>query len=837
MERVIKRNGSETAYEPQKIKAAVQKAFNEVKQPWDEQLGDRIVQSVEAEFKNERAASVEDIQNAVEKSLMKEGCYDVAKAYILYRQQRTRARNIRKALSDLLQDPGLNPLLEEMQKELSSCDLERLMMKFQSMDKEALSNDARMDVLIRSAEELTTKEEPEWEKAAGRLLSYQFHKKLKQEEEKLGIRSFYDKLVWLTQEGYYGSYILENYSPAEIESLAQSIDDTRDKLFTWAGLDLLLSRYVIHTRSHVAMESPQELFMGVAMHLGMKEKENRLTIVRRFYDMLSLQKVTMATPTLANARKPYHQLSSCFIDTVPDSLDGIYTSISNFAEVSKFGGGMGMYLGKVRARGSSIRGFEGAAGGVIRWIRVINDTAVAVDQLGVRQGAAAVYLDAWHMDLPEFLQLRTNNGDDRMKAHDLFPAVCYPDLFWRMAKENLNQNWYLLDPHEVLVKKGYALEDSWGKDWEEKYLDCVHDSRIRKRTVPLKEIVRLILRSAVETGTPFAFFRDAVNAANPNKHAGMIYCSNLCTEIAQNMSETTFVSQTIQNQDGDDVIVTVRKPGSYVVCNLASLCLGNINVDDPAELEAITSDAVRALDNVIDLNFYPVPAAQKTNQTYRSIGLGVSGYHHMLAKHHVKWESEEHLKLADQVFENISYAAVKASNALAKERGSYSLFHGSEWENGLFFQRRGYTSQRWQQLKEEVQKSGMRNAYVIADAPTSSTSILAGTTAGLDPVMNRYYLEEKKGSILPRVAPDLSPATWWYYKNAHSIDQTWSVKAAAVRQRHIDQAQSFNLWITNEFKMSQLLNLYILADELGVKTIYYVRSRSLDPEECESCSA
>lgn len=837
MERVIKRNGSETAYEPQKIKAAVQKAFNEVKQPWDEQLGDRIVQSVEAEFKNERAASVEDIQNAVEKSLMKEGCYDVAKAYILYRQQRTRARNIRKALSDLLQDPGLNPLLEEMQKELSSCDLERLMMKFQSMDKEALSNDARMDVLIRSAEELTTKEEPEWEKAAGRLLSYQFHKKLKQEEEKLGIRSFYDKLVWLTQEGYYGSYILENYSPAEIESLAQSIDDTRDKLFTWAGLDLLLSRYVIHTRSHVAMESPQELFMGVAMHLGMKEKENRLTIVRRFYDMLSLQKVTMATPTLANARKPYHQLSSCFIDTVPDSLDGIYTSISNFAEVSKFGGGMGMYLGKVRARGSSIRGFEGAAGGVIRWIRVINDTAVAVDQLGVRQGAAAVYLDAWHMDLPEFLQLRTNNGDDRMKAHDLFPAVCYPDLFWRMAKENLNQNWYLLDPHEVLVKKGYALEDSWGKDWEEKYLDCVHDSRIRKRTVPLKEIVRLILRSAVETGTPFAFFRDAVNAANPNKHAGMIYCSNLCTEIAQNMSETTFVSQTIQNQDGDDVIVTVRKPGSYVVCNLASLCLGNINVDDPAELEAITSDAVRALDNVIDLNFYPVPAAQKTNQTYRSIGLGVSGYHHMLAKHHVKWESEEHLKLADQLFENISYAAVKASNALAKERGSYSLFHGSEWENGLFFQRRGYTSQRWQQLKEEVQKSGMRNAYVIADAPTSSTSILAGTTAGLDPVMNRYYLEEKKGSILPRVAPDLSPATWWYYKNAHSIDQTWSVKAAAVRQRHIDQAQSFNLWITNEFKMSQLLNLYILADELGVKTIYYVRSRSLDPEECESCSA
>ena len=837
MGRVIKRNGSETAYEPQKIKAAVQKAFSEVQQPWDEQIGERIVASVEAEFKDQPSAAVEDIQNVVEKSLMKEGCYDVAKAYILYRQQRTRARNARRTLCNLLQDPALEPLLEEMQKELGSCDLERLILKFQSMDKEALSNSARMDVLIRSAEELTTKEEPAWEKAAGRLLSYQFHKQLKQEEENRGIHSFYDKLVWLTQEGYYGSYILENYSSADIEALAENIDDSRDKLFTWAGLDLLLSRYVIHTRSHVAMESPQELFMGVAMHLGMKEKENRLTIVRRFYDMLSLHKVTMATPTLANARKPYHQLSSCFIDTVPDSLDGIYTSISNFAEVSKFGGGMGLYLGKVRARGSSIRGFEGAAGGVIRWIRVINDTAVAVDQLGVRQGAAAVYLDAWHMDLPEFLQLRTNNGDDRMKAHDLFPAVCYPDLFWRMAKENLNQNWYLLDPHEVLIKKGYALEDSWGKEWEEKYFDCVRDSRIRKRTVPLKEIVRLILRSAVETGTPFAFFRDAVNAANPNKHAGMIYCSNLCTEIAQNMSETDFVSQTIQNRDGDNVIVTVRKPGNYVVCNLASLCLGNINVDDQNELESVTRDAVRALDNVIDLNFYPVPAAEKTNHTYRSIGLGVSGYHHMLAKHHVKWESEEHLQLADRVFEDISYAAVKASNELARERGSYSLFHGSEWESGMFFERRNYTDERWQKLRDDVRTYGMRNAYVIADAPTSSTSILVGTTAGLDPVMNRYYLEEKKGAILPRVAPDLSPATWWYYKNAHSIDQTWSVKAAAVRQRHIDQAQSFNLWITNEYKMSQLLNLYILADELGVKTIYYVRSRSLDPDECESCSA
>ena len=545
----------------------------------------------------------------------------------------------------------------------------------------------------------------------------------------------------------------------------------------------------------------------------------------------------MATPTQANARKPYHQLSSCFIDTVPDSLDGIYHSISNFADVSKFGGGMGMYLGKVRSRGGSIRGFEGASGGVIRWIRVINDTAVAVDQLGVRAGAVAVYLDVWHKDLPEFLQLRTNNGDDRMKAHDVFPAVCYPDLFWKMVKEDMNQDWYLLDPHDVLMIKGYCLEDFYGEEWEKRYWECVHDNRISKRVLVLKEVVRLILKSMVETGTPFAFYRDAVNRANPNKHKGMIYSSNLCTEIAQNMSEVKQVSRVIQTEDGDEVIVTTTKPGDYVVCNLASLCLGNINVTDPKEIEEVTATVVRALDNVIDLNFYPLPNAKVTNHKYRSIGLGVSGYHHMLAKNHIMWESEEHLKFVDEVFENIAYASIKASNALAKERGSYQFFEGSEWQTGAYFDQRGYDSARWKELKEEVHATGMRNAYVLAVAPTSSTSILIGTSAGLDPVMNRFFLEEKKGSILPRTAPELSADTYWFYKTAHTIDQTWSVKAAGIRQRHIDQAQSFNLWITNDYKMSQLLQLYVLAYDCGVKTIYYTRSKALDPEDCESCSA
>ncbi len=545
----------------------------------------------------------------------------------------------------------------------------------------------------------------------------------------------------------------------------------------------------------------------------------------------------MATPTLSNARKPNHQLSSCFIDTVPDSLDGIYRSLDNFSQVSKFGGGMGMYFGKVRATGGNIRGFKGVAGGVIRWMRLVNDTAVAVDQLGMRQGAVAVYLDVWHKDLPEFLQLRTNNGDDRMKAHDIFPAVCYPDLFWKMADENLDQNWYLFCPNEIMRIKGYCLEDCYGEEWERKYLDCVNDQRLTRRVISIKDIIRLVLRSAVETGTPFTFNRDTVNRANPNHHKGMIYCSNLCTEIAQNMAPIETVSKTIETKDGETIVVTTTKPGEFVVCNLASLSLGRLPLEDEEQMREKVATIVRALDNVISLNFYPVPYAEITNQKYRSIGLGISGYHHALAKRRIKWESEEHLQFMDKVFETINRSAILASSNLAKEKGSYQYFEGSDWQTGLYFDKRGYDSDEWKEVRKTVALQGMRNAYLLAVAPTSSTSIIAGTTAGLDPIMKRFFLEEKKGSMLPRVAPELSDETYWMYKSAYLINQKWSIKASGVRQRHIDQAQSMNLYITNDFTMRQVLDLYLLAWKSGVKTIYYVRSKSLEVEECESCSS
>lgn len=841
---IKKRNGQPQTYRREKIKQAVALAFASVNEAVDEAALENILKEVEAKFPTERneyfSLSVEEIQDMVELVLMEENHYKVLKSYILYRQQRTGMRHARQALLAHFPDSvKLEDVLYRIQKEypVEEYPIGQLTHKFMGMIKENSSQSEKLHMLIKAAVELTTQESPGWEMIAARLLYLDFEQKLAQNTASLGISDFYSKLQYLTQEKLYGAYILESYSREEIEEFSGWIQEERNNLMNYSGLELMLNRYIIRTHKNVPLETPQEMFMGVAMHLAMREEKNRSQWVKRFYDMLSKLQVTVATPTLSNARKPYHQLSSCFIDTVPDSLDGIYRSIDNFAKVSKFGGGMGMYFGKVRASGSCIRGFEGAAGGVIRWIRLANDTAIAVDQLGMRQGSVAVYLDVWHRDVPEFLNLRTNNGDDRMKAHDVFPALCYPDYFWKQVRDNLEGDWYLMCPHEIRTIKGYGLEDCYGEEWEEKYLDCIHDSRIPKRVIPIKSLVRLIIKSVVETGTPFTFNRDHVNRANPNPHKGMIYCSNLCTEIAQNMSEIESLEQTVQTVNGETVVVTVTKPGEFVVCNLASLSLGRIDVKNPDEVSYITKSAMRALDNVIDLNFFPVPYAKINNENYRPVGLGVSGYHHMLARHKISWESEEHLAFAEEVFDCIHYAAIEASCENAAEKGSYAYFAGSDWQTGSYFTKRRLNTERWQALAAKVAEKGMRNGYLLAIAPTGSTSILAGTTAGLDPVMNRYFLEEKKNGLMPRVAPELSMDTFWYYKSAHQIDQTWSVRACGIRQRHIDQAQSMNLYITNEYTFRKVLNLYLLAWEQGVKTIYYIRSKSLEVEECEVCSS
>lgn len=677
-----------------------------------------------------------------------------------------------------------------------------------------------------------------WQYVAARLYLADLYKEaaIQRKYTNYGYGNFAVMVEGLVAQKKYGTYLLSEYTMSEVEELGNYINPNRDLLFNYEGIKLLADRYLVRSIDNQIYELPQERFMVIAMHLAIPEKEKKVEYAKKFYDLLSELKMTVATPTLSNAGTVYYQLSSCFISTVGDNLWSIYDVNQKFSSVSKNGGALGIYLGKVRALNSSIRDCKNASGGVIPWIRIYNDTAVAVDQLGRRKGGATVTLDVWHKDLYDFLELRTNNGDDRRKAHDIFPALTIPNLF--MERLKARESWSLFDPNEVRNLMKYSLEDFYDDvdddAFSRKYNECEKNPLLSRVTVPALEIMKRIMKSAVETGTPFIFFRDTVNRANPNKHAGMIYASNLCHEIAQNTSETVKCEEFIENEDGTSQIWTKVTPGDMVTCNLNSINLGRVSKE---ELKDTIPLQIRMLDNVITLNIVPVQDAKVTSDKYRAIGLGTSGYHHYLAKNHIAWESEEHLKEADELFEEIAYQAIKASMELAKEKGAYPVFEGSEWQTGEYFERRGYNSERWIALKEEIQKSGMRNGYILAVAPTGSTSNIAGTTAGIDPIFKKFFIEEKKGSFTPKAVPDLSPETFWYYKEAHLIDQQYSIKACAIRQRHIDQAQSFNLYITPEMKAIDILNLYIQAYEQGVKTIYYIRNQSLEMDECTSCSS
>ncbi|TDY50632.1 ribonucleoside-diphosphate reductase alpha chain [Alicyclobacillus sacchari] len=718
--------------------------------------------------------------------------------------------------------------------QIDGCQMESLAQAIYPQLRDGMTTSEIAKVAIQAAVEKTSVKEPKWQFVAARLLLLNCYKQAGRNRnyEHVGYGDFKELIESLEQIGRYGTYVREHFSSEEIAELAAYIKPERDHLFNYVGLKQLMDRYAIRNLAGGIMELPQEVFMGVAMHLAMKEQD-KLKWTKYFYDMLSTLEATVATPTLSNARKPFHQLSSCFIDMPEDDLVSIYATDEAFARVSKFGGGMGIYVGKIRARGSAIRNHPGASGGVVPWIRNFNNTAVSCNQLGMRSGAAAVYLDVWHKDILDFLQLRTNNGDERMKAHDIFPGVSIPDLFMRRVEER--GMWHLFCPYEVRKVMGFSLEDAWGDEFERRYETCVNEPNLPRVEIPAIEIMKRIMQSAFETGTPFIFFRDTANRLNPNKHAGMIYCSNLCTEIMQNMSP----SQRYEEMVEGDVITVRQQAGDFVVCNLSSLNLGRCR--DRESIRETVRRQIRAMDNVIDLNHYPVAQAAITNRKYRAVGLGISGYHQYLAEQGLIWESEQHLRHVDELFEWINYYAIEASLELAKEKGPYPLFHGSDWETGKYFELRGYRSRPggpdWDGLREQVARHGVRNAYLVAIAPTSSTSLIAGSTAGIDPVFARFFLEEKKNGVVPQTAPNLNERTFWYYKEAHTIDQSWSIEACAVRQRHVDQSQSFNLYITPDISAKAFLDLYMLAWKRGLKTVYYVRSKAVEVEDCVACSS
>ncbi|MCD1887772.1 ribonucleoside-diphosphate reductase subunit alpha [Listeria monocytogenes] len=737
----------------------------------------------------------------------------------------------------------LDGYLEKIHEEFPKLDLEDYKRKvFNFVEKkEDYAADELVDYLIREAEARTDIHIPEWEHFAARLYLNKLYKKASKnrfynDDDKYG--SYVGLQESLGERGIYSGNILKNYSKEDLIAAGKLIDPEKDKLFTYNGLYLLATRYLATDSERNVYELPQERWLTIALYLMQNEpKEKRMKLVEEAYWALSNLYMTVATPTLANAGKVGGQLSSCFIDTVDDSLQGIYDSNTDVARVSKHGGGVGAYLGYVRSTGAAIRGVKGASGGVIPWIKQLNNTAVSVDQLGQRKGAIAVYLDVFHKDIESFLDLRLNNGDQRLRAHDVFTAVCIPDIFMEAVERR--GEWYLFDPHEVKAKKGWYLQDFYDESkgegtFREKYEELVADETISKKIVKAIDIMKRIMMSQLETGNPFMFYHDEVNRMNPNKHEGMVYSSNLCTEIMQNMSPTKMIQEIIS---GDQIVIT-KQAGDFVVCNLSSVNLGRAVVAEEGTLERLIEVEVRMLDNVIDLNELPVPQATITNQKYRSIGLGTFGWHHLLALKNIAWDSEEAEKYADELYEQINYLAIRASNKLAQEKGAYKVFKGSDWNTGEYFARRNYNSPEWQELAKEVAEKGLRNAYLVAVAPNMSTAQIAGSTASIDPIYSAFYYEEKKDYRRPVIAPDLNLSTYPYYeKGAYKVDQFASVRQNGRRQRHVDQSLSFNFYVPSGIKASKLLELHMTAWNEGLKTTYYVRSNDIDVEECEWCSS
>lgn len=747
---------------------------------------------------------------------------------------------------------------------LHTLDKERLLRGVNAkLRRDEVTGEEISNAFTMSALELVTKEEPEWKFAAARALLTSLYKKAAVNrrykaypEEPYG--SFHHLIVELCKAGIYREELLECYTKEQIEELGETIDPSRDLLFDYIGLLTLAERYLATDFEGRTMELPQERYMVIAMYLMHREPaEKRMELVKEAYWAMSNIYMTAATPTMSNAgKKVAGQLSSCFIDTVDDSLEGIFDSNTDVARLSKMGGGIGVYLGKVRARGSDIRGHKNTSSGVIPWIRQLNNTAVSVDQLGTRKGAIAVYLDVFHKDILAFLDLKLNNGDERMRAHDVFHGVCLPDLFMEKVEER--GEWNLFCPHEVKKTMGWkdengrplGLEDFYDEEFgkgsfREKYEEAVNHPTLPRITMPAIDIMKRIMKSQLETGTPYMFYRDTVNRANPNRAHGMIYSSNLCTEIMQNQTPTVVEKEELITKDGQTRIIVSKIPGDFVVCNLNSIHLAR--AVPAGVLDRLVPIQTRMLDNVIDINNIEVLQAQYTNSQYRAIGLGTFGLHHLLALEGIRWESDEAVAYNDALYEKINYLLIKSSMELAKEKGRYPKFAGSDWENGKYFSFRGYTdgsregkfvtTEQWKELAELVRENGVRNAWMFAIAPNGSTSIIAGSTASIDPLYELLSYEEKTTYKIANPAPDLSEKTIWYYKTAFLVDQHASINMAAARQRHVDQGQSFNFYVRPDIKASEFLDLHLHAWRAGLKSTYYVRSRALTIEECESCAS
>lgn len=864
---IKKRNNDVVEFDINRIKIAITKAYSAVGETIENDMEDLLtsistdVSDLSSRLSSDDLVNVEQIQDIVEKNLMKINRYEVAKAYIIYRQQRSEERQkehqevIEKFETNKLQVTKNDWSFEnfDMSKIKSAydkivwdlsedCPFNTLQEKFKNYVIEWIKTSDIIKLIIKSAVDLISVENIKWHYIAARFAMMDIYKKASRNRS-ININQIYSSNTYkdlfddYIKRGLYYKDFYKYYSEEDILKAWSYISKTRDMEYGYTTVMTINKRYLLNPNK-VIKELPQEMYMSAALFLAIPEaKENRLDIAFKIYDYCSDQKISLATPTLLNARTNFHQLSSCFKMNIDDDLRSIYHNIENMAQISKYWGWIWTYLGHVRCKGSSIRGIKWASSWVMPWIKVINDTAIAVNQLWARMWSISVTLDMWHRDIYDFLDMQTETWDIRRKSYDVFPAVAVPDLFMKRVMND--QNWTVFDPREVHAITWKRLENLFGDEFEKFYEELENRTDLDMKEVgSAKELFKKFLKTVVETWMPYVFFRDTANNYNPNKHTWMVYSTQLCTEIIQNASVSKFVDEV--EEDGN--VVLKYKPWDTVVCNLASINVAKVHTEE--EISKVIPIAMRILDNVITLNFYPIKEAELTSMKYRSVGLGFLGLAEYLATHKLRYDSPEAVEHADKLFEVYGYHTLKSSNDLAKERWTYKLFPWSDWSKWLLFGRdeKWYLNNtakpyEWAQLIKDIKETWVRFAYHLSPAPNTSTSLIVWTTAWILPIYKKYFVETNLFGSNVNVAPNLNKENFWFYKEYVNMNMPDVIDMVSVIQKWIDQSISFE-WIINPMNVSpqQLYSYYIKAWQQWIKTVYYVRSMSLDVKECVSCS-
>ena len=873
---VRKRDGRVLTFEPALITRAIQKAFcaehefSEISQldAKQMQVADAITESVVVEVQEDAltdvGVTVEHIQDVVERQLMKQEYFSVARRYILYRAEHNKIRQLRAEERMDSADPFPGTMVNR-DGQLENLDFDRLRSQVDSacvgLDESCSSGELLEEVEKQFFNGITPREigrsmvlaarariekDPEYDTVAGRLvLNIIYRESLGKSAASGDLKVLYqEKFGEFIQTGIDALRISPELATFDLAELANAIDSERDALFPYLGLQTIYDRYLLHIDGR-RFEAPQYFWMRVAMGLAIQE-ENKTARAIEFYNILSTFRFTSATPTLFNSGTLHPQLSSCYLSTVTDDLDSIFKAIGDNAKLSKWAGGLGNDWTNIRATNSHIKGTNGQSQGVIPFLKVVSDTAVAVNQGGKRKGAVCSYLESWHLDVEEFLDLRKNTGDERRRTHDMHTANWIPDLFMKRVTEK--KDWTLFSPDETP-----DLHDLYGKAFEERYEhyeEMAAEGKIKlTRTVPAVDLWRKMLTRVFETGHPWITFKDPSNIRSPQDHSGVVHSSNLCTEILLNTS-------------ADET----------AVCNLGSINMLNHITDeklDLEKLEATINTAVRMLDNVIDINFYPTDEAKNANQRHRPVGLGLMGFQDALSACGISYASEEAVDFADKSMEAISYFAISASSNLAGERGTYSSYEGSKWDRGLLpidtvailEEERGMAidmdksmSMDWDKVRELVSKHGIRNSNVMAIAPTATISTIVGVTQSIEPTYKHLFVKsnlsgefvqinvklvnemKERGlwgdDMLEKIKyfdgalgeiPDLPEDIKGRYATAFEIDPSWIIRCASRRQKWIDMGQSLNLYL-GQPSGRRLDEMYRMAWQAGLKTTYYLRS-------------